>query len=194
MTNIISIYSVLNNYLQHGWNVTSITSAVMTVRDMLLPATTTSKAMQQRQGKVLYPTYLKKLSDTTDYFATPVNINTAKPNKKVSLPYQQQQNGNRGGFYPLVAPRYRPPRAAIVLCHGLYGFDRMGPEILPSLQVHYWNGIEKALCDLGAKVIITRVPKTETISNRAYALHSILSSFMSNKEINLIGHSMVSHQ
>ncbi|CAO3593400.1 unnamed protein product [Absidia cylindrospora] len=66
----------------------------------------------------------------------------------------------------------------------------MGPEILPSLQVHYWNGIEKALCDLGAQVIVTRVPKSESIANRAYALHSILSSFMSNKEINFIGHSM----
>jgi hypothetical protein len=57
--------------------------------------------------------------------------------------------------------------------------------------VHYWNGIEKALCDLGAKVIVTRVPKTETISNRAYALHSILTSFMADKELNLIAHSMV---
>ncbi|KAI8096933.1 Alpha/Beta hydrolase protein [Halteromyces radiatus] len=94
------------------------------------------------------------------------------------------------GLLSPVTPQFRAPRGPIVLCHGLYGFDRMGPELLPSLQVHYWNGIEKALCDLGAKVIITRVPKADTISNRAYALHSIMSSFMSNQQINFIAHSM----
>ncbi|KAI8328154.1 Alpha/Beta hydrolase protein [Chlamydoabsidia padenii] len=102
--------------------------------------------------------------------------------------HQQQQQQQQ--LYSPVTPKYRSPRKPIVLCHGLYGFDRMGPEGLPVLQVHYWNEIEKALCDLGAKVIVTRVPKTESISNRAYVLHSILDSFMAGKEVNMIAHSM----
>jgi hypothetical protein len=161
------------------------------VRDSLLPATTivagkptTRTTMKQRrkQKSALYPTYIKEMSEAADFFST-TPITTSNP--------VVHQQGNLNGLLSSVTPKYRAPRKPIVLCHGLYGFDRMGPDLLPSLQVHYWNGIEKALCDLGAKVIVTRVPKTETISNRAYALHSILTSFMADKELNLIAHSMV---
>ncbi|KAI8360127.1 hypothetical protein B0O80DRAFT_477274 [Mortierella sp. GBAus27b] len=48
---------------------------------------------------------------------------------------------------------YAAPRQPIVLCHGLYGFDKMGPDSIPHLQIHYWSGIQKALTKLGAKVI-----------------------------------------
>ncbi|RKP08667.1 Alpha/Beta hydrolase protein, partial [Thamnocephalis sphaerospora] len=44
-----------------------------------------------------------------------------------------------------VTPRYRAPRHPVVLCHGLFGFDKVGPAALPSLQIHYWRGIQEAL-------------------------------------------------
>ncbi|KAI8325461.1 alpha/beta-hydrolase, partial [Martensiomyces pterosporus] len=52
-----------------------------------------------------------------------------------------------------VKPIYIAPRNPLVLCHGLYGFDLLGPEKLPILQIHYWRGIREALEKAGAKVI-----------------------------------------
>ncbi|KAI8341447.1 Alpha/Beta hydrolase protein [Chlamydoabsidia padenii] len=196
----LSLYSLLHNYLQHGWNVTSITSAVLMVRDSLLPATTlvtdksTNRTTIQQKKKlttVLYPTYIKEPSEVVDFFMkTPITSSNTGDTTISNRMENTLEKAHLDGLFSSVTPGYRAPRRPIVLCHGLYGFDRTGPDMLPSLQVHYWSGIEKALCDLGAKVIVTRVPKTETISNRAYTLHSILSTFMSNQEINLIAHSM----
>lgn len=42
---------------------------------------------------------------------------------------------------------------------GLFGFDKIGPEGIPHLQIHYWSGIQKALTKLGAKVIVAGVPR-----------------------------------
>ncbi|KAK5815083.1 Alpha/Beta hydrolase protein [Linnemannia elongata] len=53
---------------------------------------------------------------------------------------------------PVVSSCYSAPRHPIVLCHGLFGFDKMGPDTIPYLQIHYWKGIQKALTKLGAKV------------------------------------------
>ncbi|KAG1474154.1 hypothetical protein G6F56_000516 [Rhizopus delemar] len=89
-----------------------------------------------------------------------------------------------------VTPHYVPPRAPVVLCHGLYGFDKIGPESLPSLQVQYWGGIEDALAKLGAQVIVTRVPSTGSIWQRAQTLHSILASIAEGNKVNFIAHSM----
>lgn len=90
-----------------------------------------------------------------------------------------------------VTPQYRPPRAPIVLCHGLYGFDKLGPDSLPLLQVQYWGGIETELARLGAKVIVTKVPSTGSIWDRAHTLHSILKSILEGKDVNFVAHSMV---
>ncbi|KAI7866050.1 Alpha/Beta hydrolase protein [Spinellus fusiger] len=89
-----------------------------------------------------------------------------------------------------ISPHYRAPRAPIVLCHGLYGFDVWGPNAFPALQLHYWHGIEDALAKLGAKVIVTSVPKTGSIQQRAHELDSTLKGIMSDKEVNFIAHSM----
>ncbi|KAI7866732.1 hypothetical protein BDF14DRAFT_1727614 [Spinellus fusiger] len=77
-----------------------------------------------------------------------------------------------------VTPHYIPPRAPIVLCHGLYGFDKRGPDLLPLLQVHYWGGIESTLTKLGAKVIIPRGGLDcrhllSHIHNRPYRIQSL---------------------
>ncbi|KAF9929214.1 hypothetical protein FBU30_001774 [Linnemannia zychae] len=89
-----------------------------------------------------------------------------------------------------VSTGYIAPRHPIVLCHGLFGFDKMGPESLPSLQIHYWNGIHKALTKLGAKVIVAGVPRTGAIRKRAEDLHKILSQTLEGSPINFIAHSM----
>ncbi|CAO0801466.1 unnamed protein product [Mucor circinelloides] len=89
-----------------------------------------------------------------------------------------------------VTPHYVPPRAPIVLCHGLYGFDKLGPDALPLLQVQYWGGIENELAKLGAKVIVTKVPSTGSIWDRAHTLHSILKSILDGRDVNFVAHSM----
>ncbi|OAD00146.1 hypothetical protein MUCCIDRAFT_146813 [Mucor lusitanicus CBS 277.49] len=89
-----------------------------------------------------------------------------------------------------VTPHYVAPRAPIVLCHGLYGFDKLGPDALPLLQVQYWGGIENELAKLGAKVIVTKVPSTGSIWDRAHTLHSILKSILDGRDVNFVAHSM----
>ncbi|KAI8068665.1 Alpha/Beta hydrolase protein [Gongronella butleri] len=89
-----------------------------------------------------------------------------------------------------VTPGYVPPRAPIVLCHGLYGFDKRGPDALPFLQVRYWGGIEDALAKLGAKVVVARVPRTGSIRHRAHVLHAFLNTALHGHAVNFVAHSM----
>ncbi|KAI9597401.1 Alpha/Beta hydrolase protein, partial [Syncephalis fuscata] len=89
-----------------------------------------------------------------------------------------------------VAPRYRPPRNPVVLCHGLFGYDKRGFDALPSLQIHYWRGIKDALCRLGAEVYVARVSGANTIAKRANELHSALCRVLPGREMNFIAHSM----
>ncbi|KAL7746588.1 hypothetical protein RI367_008115 [Sorochytrium milnesiophthora] len=89
----------------------------------------------------------------------------------------------------IVAPNYHAPRAPILLCHGLFGFDKLGPDALPWAQVHYWRGITDALQKLGAKVVVAKVPRTGNVHQRALELHRILNQ-RQLKHVNLIAHSM----
>ncbi|KAG0339819.1 hypothetical protein BG000_001286 [Podila horticola] len=89
-----------------------------------------------------------------------------------------------------VSANYTAPRHPIVLCHGLFGFDKIGPEGIPHLQIHYWSGIQKALTKLGAKVIVAGVPRTGAIKKRAEDLHRMLSSTMEGMPVNFLAHSM----
>ncbi|KAJ9056382.1 hypothetical protein DSO57_1033613 [Entomophthora muscae] len=73
---------------------------------------------------------------------------------------------------------------------GLYGFDKLGFDNLPSLQVHYWQGVTDSLRKLGAKVIVSKVSSTGSIAFRARQLHEMLEQTFSGQEVNLIGHSM----
>ncbi|KAG0265527.1 hypothetical protein BG011_004555 [Mortierella polycephala] len=96
---------------------------------------------------------------------------------------------NFGLMMPASA-NYAAPRHPIVLCHGLFGFDKMGPETIPPLQIHYWNGIQKALTKLGAKVVVARVPRTGAIQKRAEDLDRMLSRTMEGSPVNFVAHSM----
>ncbi|KAG0267286.1 hypothetical protein DFQ27_008940 [Actinomortierella ambigua] len=99
----------------------------------------------------------------------------------------------RGFKYTLPRPvtrDYVAPRHPIVLCHGLFGFDKIGPEAIPHLQIHYWSGIQKALKKLGAKVFVARVSRTGAIRRRAEELHQMLTSTVEGMPVNLLAHSM----
>ncbi|KAG9323013.1 hypothetical protein KVV02_008081 [Mortierella alpina] len=132
---------------------------------------------------------------------------------KSSAAYSQEVDVGRGPFlheqYPSLQPwknldrriknfglsmplsaNYTAPRHPIVLCHGLFGFDKMGPETIPPLQIHYWNGIQKALTKLGAKVVVARVPRTGAIRERAEDLDRMLSMTMEGSPVNFVAHSM----
>lgn len=127
---------------------------------------------KKKRTSVLYPSRIK----SKDKLFTASTTSNQAFSSNMSIP---------------VTPHYIPPRAPVVLCHGLYGFDKLGPESLPLLQVQYWGGIEDALAKLGAKVIVTRVPSTGSIWERAQTLHSILTSIIEGDKINFIAHSMV---
>ncbi|KAJ1982632.1 hypothetical protein H4R34_001651 [Dimargaris verticillata] len=89
-----------------------------------------------------------------------------------------------------VTPGYVAPRLPVVLCHGLFGFDTLGPASLPYLQIHYWRGIKEALVDLGASVHVTRVSMSGSIADRAAELDAQLKRVFSGQSVNLVGHSM----
>ncbi|PRP79795.1 hypothetical protein PROFUN_12549 [Planoprotostelium fungivorum] len=52
------------------------------------------------------------------------------------------------------------PSLPIVLCHGLLGFNKLGP-------VSYWKGIKQDLERQGCKVVVMSVPPTGSIETRA---------------------------
>ncbi|KAG8955835.1 hypothetical protein FRC04_006281 [Tulasnella sp. 424] len=89
---------------------------------------------------------------------------------------------------PALFEPVRKPRNPIVLCHGLYGFDVIGPA---SFQRQYWSEVLEILRDkIKADVIVTSVPATGSIQDRAKVLNEKLRERAKGKEVNLFGHSM----
>lgn len=78
--------------------------------------------------------------------------------------------------------RYRPTKFPIVLCHGLFGFDKVA-------GFSYWNGIKEYLERYGATVISDSVPPLGSIGSRAEQLKSLLER-KGSQPVNLIAHSM----
>ncbi|RDB29528.1 Lipase 2 [Hypsizygus marmoreus] len=87
--------------------------------------------------------------------------------------------------------KYRSPRNPVVFCHGLLGFDSLtiGPAIAP-MQVTHWRGIKEALEANGTEVLITRVPATSSVVDRAKVLEEKISEVYPGRSVHLIGHSM----
>ncbi|KAI0292675.1 Alpha/Beta hydrolase protein [Multifurca ochricompacta] len=89
---------------------------------------------------------------------------------------------------PVLYDPLRPPRYPIVLCHGLYGFDVLGPS---SLRMHYWSSVLNILRKtVGAEVIVTAVPGTGSIASRAEQLDRFLQVKALGRGINFMAHSM----
>ncbi|RIB13502.1 hypothetical protein C2G38_2197732 [Gigaspora rosea] len=74
-----------------------------------------------------------------------------------------------------VRPNYRAPE----ITYRPFGFDKLGPSSIPYLQIYCWCGIEEALQKLGAKVVVTKVPRIGCIRARAQVLHQILETNLS---------------
>ncbi|KAJ3116463.1 hypothetical protein HDU96_009626 [Phlyctochytrium bullatum] len=85
---------------------------------------------------------------------------------------------------------YRAARYPIVLCHGLFGYDRIGPDSLPSLQIRYWRGVYEALESLGCEVYCPQVGTVSSIRTRALQLKAFLETYLRGREVNLVAHSM----
>ncbi|KAJ1655569.1 hypothetical protein IWQ61_004697 [Dispira simplex] len=89
-----------------------------------------------------------------------------------------------------VHSKYIAPRLPVVLCHGLFGFDTIGPSSWPALRIHYWRGIKEAMSEVGANVFVGRVPSSGSIVQRAEQLHVQLKQLFTGQSVNLVGHSM----
>ena len=80
------------------------------------------------------------------------------------------------------------PKYAIVLDHGLMGFSelRLAGSLLPGVQ--YWRGIKEAYVENGIEPIVTKVPMTGSIQQRAEALHHQIQERLDgeHKEVNII--------
>lgn len=89
-----------------------------------------------------------------------------------------------------IEKKYDTPKNPIVFCHGLLGFDYLGPASLPPLQISHWRGIREVLEQNGSEVLVTRVPATSSIKARAEMLMATIEEKFPGRNINLIGHSM----
>ncbi|CAG8644159.1 12806_t:CDS:2 [Funneliformis mosseae] len=127
-------------------------------------------------------------------FLGTVDTNLRTDSSENSNSSHKSNNGNfekRSGLEMPVRSNYCAPRLPIILCHGLFGFDKLGPSSIPYLQIHYWGGIQEALRKLGAKIVVTKVPRTGDVRARAQVLHETLETVYSGGiDVNLLAHSM----
>ncbi|WVN90509.1 uncharacterized protein L203_105745 [Cryptococcus depauperatus CBS 7841] len=86
--------------------------------------------------------------------------------------------------------KYRSPKHPVVFCHGLLGFDYLGPASMPPLRISHWRGIKEVLESNGVEVLIARVPATSSIKERAQILAELISEKYPDRQVNLVGHSM----
>jgi triacylglycerol lipase len=86
--------------------------------------------------------------------------------------------------------KYQTPQNPMVFCHGLLGFDYLGPDSLPALQINHWRGIREVLEANGVEVMIARVPATSSIKDRAAILRGLISERYPGRKVNLVAHSM----
>ncbi len=86
---------------------------------------------------------------------------------------------------PSFAQGYTQTKYPIVLVHGLFGFDNIGP-------VDYWYGIPSALRSDGARVYIAQVPAANSTEVRGEQLLQQVKQIIAATgaaKVNLIGHS-----
>jgi hypothetical protein len=123
-------------------------------------------------------------------------------------------------MFSILKDRYRAPKLPVVFCHELFGkllsfsqnsrvyemltesppshfwlpgFDHIGPTSIKPLQFSYWVGVQEALEAMGVEVLIGRVPASASIEERAKVLCEMIGERFPGREVNLIGHSMVSN-
>ncbi|GAA5986829.1 hypothetical protein JCM10908_000914 [Rhodotorula pacifica] len=92
--------------------------------------------------------------------------------------------------FSLLKDKYRTPKLPIVFCHGLFGFDYIGPAAVKPLRFSYWIGVEEALQAMGVQTLVGRVPASASIEERAKVLCQLIGEKFPGQDVNLIGHSM----
>ncbi|KAF8316200.1 Alpha/Beta hydrolase protein [Cantharellus anzutake] len=85
---------------------------------------------------------------------------------------EQDQGDSQGRSEAKIRKRYRAPKEPLVLVHGLLGFDLIN---VATVAISYWRGIKEALEAAGCEVLITRVPATSSIQERARVLERTVS-------------------
>ncbi|KAB8203709.1 Alpha/Beta hydrolase protein [Aspergillus parasiticus] len=88
--------------------------------------------------------------------------------------------------YAVIREVYDTPKHAIVLAHGLLGFDelRLAGPYFPGVQ--YWRGIKEALSVKGIEVITATVPPSGSIEARAEELAKDIAAGAQGKAVNII--------
>ncbi|KZS95765.1 alpha/beta-hydrolase, partial [Sistotremastrum niveocremeum HHB9708] len=97
--------------------------------------------------------------------------------------------------------KYLAPHAPVIFCHGLLGFDTvplpllssltsLAPSLAPSLSVSHWRGIKSVLEEVGVEVLMTRVPATSSIEERAKVLEERVGSVYKGRGVHFVAHSM----
>lgn len=81
-----------------------------------------------------------------------------------------------------------PPRAPIVLVHGLLGFDRV--KVGPLTLLRYFPGIEDAIEAAGHRVGVPNLSKTRGVAHRAAELKRFIQERFPNDPVHVIAHSM----
>lgn len=114
-----------------------------------------------------------------------------------TLPFHSNPDPRLASLGPLITDSYASlrqtydtPKSPIVLAHGLLGFDelRIAGSLLPG--VHYWRGITEALTANGIEVILTSVPPSASIEERAAKLSADIEKKAGGKSVNIVAHSM----
>ena len=85
---------------------------------------------------------------------------------------------------------FRNPRYPVVLCHGLFGFDYIGFEKYPKLQINYWSGVTEALTNNKCDFLVGKVHPTASIRMRAHSLADQIRAKFPDQKVNLVGFSM----
>lgn len=81
---------------------------------------------------------------------------------------------------------YKAPKHAIVLAHGLLGFDELhlAGHVVPGIR--YWSGIADALAARGVEVITAEVPPSGRIEVRAERLGETIARKAHGKAVNIV--------
>ena len=90
--------------------------------------------------------------------------------------------------FAVLRTNYEAPKHAIILAHGLLGFDQLHPagHILPGIQ--YWSGISDALAARGVEVITAEVPPSGRIEVRAERLGETIARKAHGKAVNIVAY------
>ncbi|GAA5906598.1 hypothetical protein JCM5296_000707 [Sporobolomyces johnsonii] len=133
---------------------------------------TTSRRPKEEEGPTVREHEVEDLVDEAD---------------KDTVKAEEQENLE---VFSKLKDKYRTPKLPIVFCHGLFGFDHLGPSSIKPLHFSYWVGVQEALEAMGVEVLIGRVPASASIEERAKVLCEMIGERFPGREVNLIGHSM----